>query len=82
LDIAIYEFQLPEICEGVAEAIERGVTVRLMVHSKSGTDKTTKKNLKAIGDANINTEGGRNLDPTQANESDARQVHCAEQSKQ
>ncbi len=53
LDIAIYEFRLPVICGTVAAAIEKGVTVRLLIHAKSGSDETTNKNLKAIAAAHI-----------------------------
>lgn len=40
LDVAIYEYELPEIVAAVDRAQERGVDVRLVYHAKSGDEQT------------------------------------------
>lgn len=51
LDICIYELQWPHVCKAVKAAIDRGVDVRVLLHTKN--DKTTTKNKSAVRAAKI-----------------------------
>lgn len=46
LDVAIYQYELPEIVDAVNAAHKRGVKVRLLYHEKQG-DKQTGRNVKS-----------------------------------
>ena len=50
LDIAIYEYELPEIIQAVEAAHRRGANVRVVYHAKKGDDQTAqnRKNLAGL----------------------------------
>ena len=52
LDIAIYEYELPEIVAAVAAAHARGVNVRVVYHAKTGDPQTAEneRNLSGLPD--------------------------------
>ncbi|HEX8564590.1 MAG TPA: phospholipase D-like domain-containing protein [Pyrinomonadaceae bacterium] len=55
LHAAIYEFQKPELLQGIKEAVERGVDVQVVYHrrQKNEKDKTATKNEAAIKAAGL-----------------------------
>jgi hypothetical protein len=49
LDIAIYEFELPDIVQALDAARERGVEVRIVYHAKVGDEQTTLNEQNLVG---------------------------------
>jgi phosphatidylserine/phosphatidylglycerophosphate/cardiolipin synthase-like enzyme len=49
LDIAIYQYELPDIYEAVNKAYKAGVQVRLIYHAKKGDAQTAKNETAAAG---------------------------------
>jgi hypothetical protein len=49
LDIAIYQYELPDIYEAVNAAYKAGVNVRLIYHAKNGDKQTAKNQASAAG---------------------------------
>jgi phosphatidylserine/phosphatidylglycerophosphate/cardiolipin synthase-like enzyme len=47
LDIAIYEFELPEVAELLEKARQRGTQIRVIYHAKEG-DEQTEKNIATL----------------------------------
>jgi phosphatidylserine/phosphatidylglycerophosphate/cardiolipin synthase-like enzyme len=68
LHAAIYEFQKPELLQGLVQAKERGVDVKVVYHARDkGADDTTRSaNEKAIADAGITFAKPRQADPQSA----------------
>ena len=65
LHAAVYEFQKPNLLQGLVAAKRRGVEVRVLYHArdKGQKDKTREKNEAAIGAAGIDFAAPREEDP-------------------